>query len=260
MRRVVAFAATAAVLAVVVAGPALAGRNFVNCPDQTQTDVSWAGTVDLAGIPVAQTFTAGSTNKMAELDIYMSQGAVPARAHARPHAANSATIEIRTTSGGVPAATVVASMTATLVDGLNDLLLETPTDLILGTKYAIVVTAAGPLGWSGTCAAAAYARGEALILDGGSWKTVPAYAADHQGLDPQAVCARDFAFTTYTSGATTFTPKSSGLSAGTMPATATATAPAADGGEGPLVPQLLLIFVAGAAAVAAISRFSPKRG
>jgi hypothetical protein len=242
MRRIPMIAATVVTLMAFTAGSVLAAP----VTDNSQTDHSWNNLGVSSDYHLAQTFTAHHTGTLVKADLWVSPQAGANGTKARPNASGLITVEIRSTSANLPTASVLATETPTLSDGLNTVTFTTPAGVVAGTKYAMVITPAGGAGWMGTCTDA-LAGGEALVYDG-AWKTIPAYAAGIPGWDPAVVCARDFAFVTYVQPGTA-----------TPPPTTTSGREDRPSPTPPASPALLFAGLAAAGAFVAIRRFAPTR-
>jgi hypothetical protein len=205
-----AFAAAAATL--LLAAPASAGTL-----DQQQTDASGGvGVVVRGGASddsLAQTFTAGRSGGLDEVDLLLAQGAGSATA--------PMTVEIRNASGGSPGTAVLAaaSVPATAIPALpfdmpgpNDFgnvsfHFAAPAPVTAGTQYAIVAYTAESSDayfWAVGGALDPYAGGEGLITyssppSNTAWQAVPS--------------GSDLAFKTYVSSTP---PSPTGLQAAAL--------------------------------------------
>lgn len=151
--------------------------------DQQQANTS-GYTIDwIPGVKLAQTFTAAHTGKLDTIDI---------NANGNGH---SVTIEIETASG-TPTGTVLDTQSLSLNDtGWTQIHLKTAPNVVAGGHYAILITQFTDVGWNGACSNV-YAGGQALVLDTGTWYSVPGWAT-HAGASASSYCADDYAFRTY---------------------------------------------------------------
>ena len=171
--------APAAALAVVVgalAGPLAASSSAAGTLDQSQTAQESGSSVDPS--PLAQTFTAGMSGSLSEVDLLL---------RSNEDYTDPVTVEIRDTSGGAPASTVLAS--ATVMDSelsrssYNWIAVNFahPATVQAGTQYAIVAYTSGTEHWG-------FASGDP-DAGGTAWGT------------SGAVPSLDFAFKTYVDSA-----------------------------------------------------------
>jgi hypothetical protein len=126
-RRAVCVAALLA--GVVVSHPAEAGA-----ADQSQGSVNGTTSADV----MAQTFTAGLNGALDQADLHLENGGSPC----------PAVVEIRSTSGGVPTTTVLASTTIAGASipapgAFVSAFFAAPASVTAGTQYALVLTACG---------------------------------------------------------------------------------------------------------------------
>jgi hypothetical protein len=213
-RRLLAIAVGVTTLVLAASGPALA--ILPGTLDQTQdnhADTSFQVNKDATNA-LAQTFTAAVTGNLVAVEIYVNviqalQGVVG------PNVVDGATVQIRTTSSNVPTATVLATASVVLVaDQWNGIVFSTAAALTSGIKYALVVypDVAQSLEWGGTCTAADYTGGSALILDG-DWTSIPS-------LGEAEICIEHFAFRTYMSASTP--PPTTAVASSSAPSDGTA--------------------------------------
>ena len=138
--------------------------------DQQQTDSS-GGRLGTAPGSAAQTFTAGISGKLDEVDLDMEESGV-----------QPLVVEIRDVPGGVPGDTVLArhSVPGTDVSGLGGFVpvrFDSPAPVAAGTLYAIVAytsdSSGGPYRWAHSLAANPYPAGSpftnASSPPSGSW-------------------------------------------------------------------------------------------
>ena len=187
MRRRMPFLAVAvATLLAMNAGSALA--TFPGTLDAEQT--SFVGTLTPESM-LAQTFVPTVSGSLDTVEVYTSLEPVPTVA-AGPNTVPDITVSITGTDGsGFPTSTILAS--ETLAPPVNLWLIvvfSVPTNVVAGTKYAIVVTQdpTSPALWNGSCLGDPYGPGTALIFDS-TWQTVGSFFAK--------TCLSDFAFQTY---------------------------------------------------------------
>jgi hypothetical protein len=197
-------AASASYLA--VPGAALAGTL-----DQQQTDSSGAAQgVNASGFPIsaAQTFTAGITGDLDQVDLSLAKNGVPVAA---------LTVELRATVGQLPDGTVLASQSvpASSVAGSSlefvPVAFPTPAPVLAGTQYAIVAYVADTNGYSWGASPEAgpgtgpYAGGEGYFADSSPPSTawLP-FSSSH---------SIDYAFKTYVAPPTVTPPTTAGTSA-----------------------------------------------
>jgi hypothetical protein len=125
------FVSVAAVVAL-TAGPAAAAGTL----DQSYEGMSASGSIDISPV-IGQTFTAGTSGNLDQIEFAMSRESEDA----------SATVELRTTNGGLPTETVLASAAVPATSIPADAGFVTipigPVPVTAGTKYAIVVTGSG---------------------------------------------------------------------------------------------------------------------
>ena len=163
--------------------------------DQQQLNADKSGDCDIFGSRYcAQTFTLAHSAKLSKIELgYISTMGTPPNYN----------IQIRTTSGGKPTSTVLASTTQSLVSASDEwskniVTFSSPPLLSAGVTYAIVISAQSNGGdssnkvwWFGTMSGS-YSNGTAyLSTDSGSTWSTP--AVESGGFDSVA----DFAFKTY---------------------------------------------------------------
>jgi hypothetical protein len=189
-RAVLIAVAAASASCMAIPAAALAGT-----PDQEQTNSSGAAMgVNSGGFPIsaAQTFTAGITGELDQVDLSLAKNGVPVAA---------LTVELRATIGQLPDGTVLASQSvpASSVAGSSlefvPVVFPTPAPVVAGTQYAIVAYVADTNGYSWGASPDAgpgtgpYAGGEGYFADSSppstSW--VP-FSSSH---------SIDYAFKTY---------------------------------------------------------------
>jgi hypothetical protein len=167
--RIALAAALAALSLVVAAAPATAGTL-----DQQQTTVNDASGIDGPGPPggsegfsVAQTFTAGLTGWLDQVDLFLARFA---------STNGPLTVEIRNVSGGVPGSVVLASASVPAADvpvegtpfpagyAFVPVSFASPVPVLSGSQYAIVAYTGGSnhYGW-GRFNANVYSGGAALF-------------------------------------------------------------------------------------------------
>lgn len=165
--------------------------------DQSQEThgLSLGTTADLA-----QTFTAGKTGPLTDVELYWTGSGTIA-------------VSIHATAAGLPtgAALATTSLTLTSVDAWIDFAFGTPANVTSGTMYAIVLNTGETAAAFG--ATENYANGQALF-NNGAWIPMP-----------DNLSIKDFAFRTYVH-----------VAAPTAPPTTTESAPAPESG----LPVLLL--------------------
>lgn len=180
---------------------------------------------------LAQTFVPTISGSLGTVEVFTTVQVPPAVV---PAAATDITVEIRTTSSNLPTSTVLATQTLAPGNGAWTVVsFSSPTNVVAGTMYAIVVTngASSFAEWDAACANP-YGPGVAYILDG-TWKTIPTF--------DDASCISDFAFQSFIVTA-----------AATPGPTAPPTSTAGDTtGDAPSNPSFLLIFAGLAAAASA---------
>ncbi len=151
---------------------ALAGATL----DQSQTTSDGAGFLGFS-IQQAQTFTAGITGKLDQIDVNLSRVGSP----------GDIAVQIRTVSAGAPSSTIIASATISQL-GVPDTTfnwisvpLSPSVDVMSGTQYAIVLSApAAPVCCDGYNWAASFQNPylggtvEQLVGTGGSWVSLDA--------------------------------------------------------------------------------------
>jgi hypothetical protein len=181
----------------------------------------------------AQTFTAGLTGT---LDAVTLETGTNSPGVVAPAAAGDFTVAIWATSGGLPTGSALASELVTgNAAGSVAVIFGSPTSVVAGTKYAIVLVpdVARGISWLGTCVES-YAGGQALVYDVlnyPTWRTVPAWASDADSTD----CFLDFAFATYVTAGST------------PPPTATSTAPSkGSSSPAPLLAAAIVVLAAAA--------------
>jgi len=136
--------------------------------DQQQTDTSGAlffgaGVVNTS---VAQTFTAGLSGVLDQVDLHLS-------------ATETATVAIRAVdSTGAPGSTVLASTSIAAVTAATwvEATFSSPATVVAGTKYAIVVSSAGNVIWHAG-SSEVYPAGDAYFSVTGTWYGAEADAA-----------------------------------------------------------------------------------
>lgn len=164
----------AALIAVVAASAtclAVPGAALAGTLDQQQTNASGqAQGVNSSGFPIsaAQTFTAGITGEIDQVDLSLAKNGVPVAAM---------TVELRATVGQLPNGTVLASQSvpASSVPGSSlefvPVVFPTPAPVVAGTQYAIVAYVADTNGYSWGASPEAgpgtgpYAGGEGYFAD-----------------------------------------------------------------------------------------------
>jgi hypothetical protein len=116
------------------------GSTLAGTLDQQQTDASGAGGLfTQSGSRIAETFTAGISGVLDEVDLYLykSSGATA-----------PLSVEIHNVSGDTPGATVLASTTPPAVPpypgGFTPVNFAAPASVVAGTRYAIVASSAAP--------------------------------------------------------------------------------------------------------------------
>jgi hypothetical protein len=199
--------------------------------DQEQAGATW-DLVGFGGIDAAQTFTAGMTGQLTDVEVN-----VVVAVEADP----TITAGIFATSGGLPTGSPLATDTQTGGDGWLTFNFATPTSVTNGTQYALVIEPAGSITWRGVCSDD-YAGGQALIDDEGSWKTFPQYATDNEVAGSENYCVLDFAFRTYVVQPETSPPPTSTVGA------------ARDSGSSAPVSLMLLAATAALAALVTVRR------
>ncbi|MDX6615732.1 MAG: hypothetical protein QOD60_823 [Solirubrobacterales bacterium] len=161
-------------LALIGPGPAMAGTL-----DQQQTDASGADTEIYATQSAAQTFTAGLSGGLDQVDLSLGTSASPT---------SYLSVEIRDVSGG-PGSMILASRSvpASSVSGtpaFRSIKFSPPALVVTGTQYAIVVYSSTPPGnvytWGGITGT--YPGGEEFLNNGpsppsGAWN--PVAVLDH---------------------------------------------------------------------------------
>jgi hypothetical protein len=256
-------AAVAAVLAL-TAGSTLA----VAHADQSQIVITGNSAEWNSNFTLAQTFTAGITGTLAEVDLYV--GVTPQQVVnvVRPAVIGDTSITVFPTTGGIPSGSAIAAESVNLVDTLPGwVVFNIPSGpaVTAGTQYAIAITENNPstatINWYGDCATDNYSGGQALTNDftNNGWHTVTAWSAG-QGSSFAAYCQQDFAFRTFVTVPVPPDPTPTAVqsfqgatSAPTVAATPppTSTSQNHDGGNGSLaIAVLVASFAAGAAFVA----------
>ena len=159
-----------AVLAGVLLAPATAGAGV---PDQQQQDTSGGVTPVVPSRSFAQTFTAGITGNLDQVDLFLVGGLT-----------YPLTVEIQAVSGGLPNGTVLASASvpaASVPDESGSWIPIPigPVAVTAGTQYAIVASVTPPppdsdfYGWSRS-SSDVYADGTALMSEAGmGWFLMP---------------------------------------------------------------------------------------
>ena len=177
--------AVAALLAM-TAGSALAA--VPGTLDSQQTDVS-GGLLPQAML--AQTFVPTISGSLDAVEVYTSFGEI-ATVAAAPNDVPDITVQITGTASDLPTSTILASETVAPADGdWAPVVFSAPTNVVAGTKYAILVSqdaATGSTEWNGACGSDPYGPGEALIFDS-TWQSIGTFFAKS--------CLTDFAFRTY---------------------------------------------------------------
>ena len=203
-RRVSALVIAVASLVAFTSGGALATGTL----DQHQTSTSGYTILWIPGVQLAQTFTSGVSGKLDSIDLNGTGNGHPI------------TIEIERVASGHPNGTVLDKQSLSLSDGTwNHIALKSAVSVAKGGKYAIVISQFTNVGWNGACSNA-YSGGGALVLDTGTWYTVPGWAT-HSGAPLASYCALDYAFRTYVTKAAVATPTPPATAAATAAATAT---------------------------------------
>jgi hypothetical protein len=177
---IVAFAAC-----VLAPAAALAGT-----PDQQQTDSSGGFVSIWMGQSAAQTFTAGLSGRVDQVDLHLgTNGATPIA---------PLSVEIRDASGGSPGSSVLASQSVpafSAIPAFRSIKFAAPAPVVAGTRYAIVAYSGADFSflyqWSQSVTADPYANGAGFRTlsspPSGAWMPVTG----------------DFAFKTYVAPATT---------------------------------------------------------
>jgi hypothetical protein len=204
--------------------------------------------IDHALLPqalLAQTFVPTLTGSLGTVEINTSLYSAPLIV--QPNAPTDLTVEITTTSSNLPTSTVLATQVVSPADSSWDVVtFSTPTNVVAGTQYAIVVSQSASNGvaeWNGTCGNE-YGPGVAYIFNS-TWETIPAWN--------EGDCITDFAFQTFiVVPAATPAP----TTAPTAPPTSTMnSAP----GDAPSNPGYMLILAGLAVAAAATVFISSRR-
>jgi hypothetical protein len=209
-RRIPALALAVAGLLAVTASGALATGTL----DQHQT-VTSGYTIDwIKGVELAQTFTAGLTGRLDSIDIHGTGNG------------HSVTIEIQPATGQ-PSGTVLDKQTVNLTaSAWTHIVLKSTVNVTAGAHYAIVFSAFTDVGWNGACSNA-YGGGQALVLDTGTWYSVPGWATAFFPSALASYCAQDYAFRTYVTKKPAATPHPTATPTPAAPTTAPAASPAA---------------------------------
>jgi hypothetical protein len=200
-RRFITIAGSVVVALAVTAGTSLATALVVT-KDQSQTsvtDVDWRGSMTLA-----QTFTANISGSLAKVSLDLAAATEPSvvMGDAAPAAGpwNGLQVSITATdpTTKLPLDSAIDQQDVIATNGWQDVVFSTPAMVVAGTLYSITINPSnGTSGvdWHGTCNAAKYTRGQALI-DNNGWVTVPSW-----GNDPGTYCYTDFAFETFVASA-----------------------------------------------------------
>lgn len=164
-----ALAAAVACAAVVVGSAAGAGT-----PDQSQPAIGNGQAFVSSQVSTAQTFTSGLTGRLDQVDLAVSRAGAPTTL--------PLTVEVRTTAGGVPGSTVLATSAipgASIPLGSTPVFisvpLAAPPAVTAGVQYAIVLSSAtcgfiNCFHWGFPPGGNPYAGGAALqSLNGGAW-------------------------------------------------------------------------------------------
>jgi hypothetical protein len=110
---------------------------------------------------------------------------------------NDVSVNITTMASGQPATVLeTADFIVAVGSGWNDVTFGTPQTVTAGVLYAIELIPLGPPGitWNGSCDAANYTRGEALV-DATPWETVLALGVEAS--NPTTYCQTDYGFQEY---------------------------------------------------------------
>ena len=230
-RRVSALVIAVASLLAFTSGGALATGTL----DQHQTSTSGYTILWIPGVQLAQTFNAGVSGKLDSIDLNGTGNGHPI------------TIEIERVASGHPNGTVLDKQSLSLSDGTwNHIALKSAVSVAKGGKYAIVISQFTDVGWNGACSNA-YSGGGALVLDTGTWYTVPGWAT-HSGAPLVSYCALDYAFRTYVTKAAVATPTPSATAAITATPAPTAAAASSTPAPSSAASQIVLGATSGASA------------
>jgi hypothetical protein len=209
----------------------------------TGNGATWSdASMGVAGWRLGQTFTAGVSGKLDAVGVYVSatQPLPPPAVQVQPHpAVGNAVIQIRSTDlSGLPGSLLATeSPTLSASPGWEYFVLPSPINIVIGTKYAIVMWTTDPtiLNWAGDCSNS-YPGGKAVVYDSFSFAWFPISGSP-------AYCQQDFAFQTYVTAA----PPAATAPPATAPPTSTTPAKDAPNG-GPAIPVIVAGLVAAAAA------------
>jgi hypothetical protein len=259
--RIPMLAAAVATMLALTAGSALAMGTL----DQDQTAFG-SVYVQNGSEALGQTFVAGISGTLDTVQVYTSW--VPQIQLPVQPSLGGMTIQITTTSGSpaLPTGTVLATQVLGPSDILNGdwstATFTTPTTVVAGTAYAIVIVPTLPAEWDGHCGSVNYGPGRGYVLDGSSWVTVGAFATAHS-LNAGTYCQTEFAFKTYV---TAPAPTASPTLAPTVAPTVAPTPPptntgGSNSGDSPSNLSYLLLFggIAAAAVVAAFASNTRRR-
>lgn len=208
-RRVLVLTATVASLLALTCGSVMATLLPGNLDQKQETVSQDGGNQPMVGPGQtygreAQTFTAGVSGSLVRVAVDVSPSVVVTQSVAQPKVAGSIQVAIYSTNAGGNPDASLASVTATLNEGWNNIIFGTPTNVTKLTKYAIVVTPQAGFDnqWYGDCSGETdnYAGGQAMIDNNGDWVAVSSVTG----------CVRDFAFRTYVAGKGTPPPTNTG--------------------------------------------------
>ena len=131
-RRLLVFVATVASLVALTGGSALA--TVAGTLDQHQDGDSWNNLAVAPGMSLGQTFKAGLSGSLVKVSVEVSLADVTVPSGvARPAASGSVEVDVTSTTGGSPD-TVLATETATLNDGWNDVIFGSPHAVVSWTR------------------------------------------------------------------------------------------------------------------------------
>src|SRR5664280_3919066 len=166
----------------------------------TWSDAAMGG---LGGWALGQTFTPSVTGTLDAVGVYVSATTPPTGPAVQVHPAvvGNAKIQVWSTDlSGLPVGPLLATESPTLSasPGWEYFVLPSPSNIVTGTRYAIVMFTNDPyiLNWAGDCSNS-YPGGQALVFSVPNWFPItggPAY------------CQQDFAFRTYVTAAPAETP------------------------------------------------------
>jgi Ca2+-binding RTX toxin-like protein len=174
--------AVLAAVTVACAAPLLApGAAHAGTLDQQQPDGSGPGNVIDSAQSLAQTFTAGLSGGLDQVDLFLQKSGTPTA---------DLSVELRDAPGGVPGSTVLASQSVPQASvpgpgaaAFLSINFPAPASVVAGTQYAIVAYSTTSGGgnlyaWSGSSTANPYAGGGVFFTTNsppsGSWGSVPA--------------------------------------------------------------------------------------